>query len=280
MQIGIFYFTGTGNTEFIARELKAAFEPKHPTELFNIEFLPGHLKPEQFQHFDVLVFGAPVLAFNAPKFFAKFLCRLPGGTGKRTFLFLNSGGEALAGLAYPRSILRRKGYAIANEAIFVTPGNMILTEKNEETGELVFKFFGIIYKENTKAMFEDCRIQVKEIAGQILNGESSPVRIIPGQRLVSGPLRLIFFHLACNFFKWQVYVTKTCNLCAICAQTCPTGNITIKGKKVKFGSTCTVCYRCFNNCPKMAIQLRWPLGSLGNKVPYRAPGFKTPIHKR
>ncbi len=280
MRIGIFYFTGTGNTEFVAKELKAAFEPEHPTELVNIEFLPQHLQPEQFEPYDLLVFGAPVLAFNAPKVFIKFLHRLPAVKGKRTCLYLNSGGEALAGFAYPRSILRRKGYVITNEAVFITPGNMILTEKNEETGELIFKAFGFTYRQDANKMFEDCRIQVAGVVRQILNAESALMPINLGERVVSDALRLIFFYLACNFFKWQIYIRKECNLCAICVTTCPTGNIKINGRKVRFGSACTVCYRCINNCPAMAIQIRWPLGSLGNKVGYRAPGFKVPIHKR
>jgi ferredoxin len=280
MRIGVFYFTGTGNTEFVARELQAAFGPEHPTELLNIELLPDVLRPAFLAPFDLLVFGAPVLAFNAPRHFARFLRRLPDGKGERVFLFLNAGGDRWADIGYPASILRRRGYAVTNQAFFLTPGNLLVRNIDETTGEITFGISGWRYRQNGRQMFETCRNEVRLVAQRLLRGETDSVRFNFLSRVVFAFFRSVFYNLACNFFKWHVRATRDCNFCRVCAKTCPTRNIRIEGGKVRFGSSCTVCYRCINACPRQAVHLRWPFGFADNTVQYLAPGWKPPRHER
>ena len=82
MKTAILYFTGTGNTEFVAWELQAALGADNPTELFSIETLGEPRGHEQLASFDLLLFGTPVYAYNAPRFFVNFLRRLPEGQGE------------------------------------------------------------------------------------------------------------------------------------------------------------------------------------------------------
>lgn len=280
MKIGIFYFTGTGNTAFIAEILKGEFGAENPTEIFNIEFFPDGIKHEQLEPFELFVFGAPIYAFNAPKLFIQFLHKLPKTKGKRAFLFLNAGGDALAGLEYPASILRKKDYNLTNQAVFLMPSNVLVENKNLATGEIILNLFGLKYKQNIHQMAEKCRTQIKEVVNQILKGEPTLVHVNSAARLVTFLCRPMFFYLGCPTFEWFVNADKECTLCNICVKGCPVGNIRIEGGKVKFGSACNMCYRCINICPKQAIRYRWPFGILDNKEQYTFPVWKPPQHNR
>jgi ferredoxin len=231
-----------------------------------------------FAPFDLLIFGAPVIAFNAPKYFIQFLHRLPDGNGRRVILFLNAGGERWADIGYASTILRGKGYVVTNEVFFLTVGNMILRTKDDETGELLFTLFGWKYRQNARKIFAQCRADVAHFVRRVLAGESLLVQSSLLARISYTALRWVFYYLACPTFKWCVYANRSCTLCGICARACPTGNIRILGKKVKFGTACTVCYRCLNVCPEQAILFRWPMRQFGNDVAYFAPGWKPPQH--
>lgn len=56
-RIGLFYGSSTGNTEYVAYEMKAEFDQRDPelVEIFNI----GETSPEQFLKYDYLILGIP-----------------------------------------------------------------------------------------------------------------------------------------------------------------------------------------------------------------------------
>ena len=280
MRVAIFYFTGTGNTSFIAEALKNEFGSENPTEIFNIEFFPYGIEQKQLDLFDLFVFGASVYAFNAPKLFIQFLHKLPNVKGKRVLLFLNAGGDALAGLEYPASILGKKGYKITNQAVFLTPSNVLVESKNLVTGEIILNQFVLKYKQNLHQMAEKCRVQIKELVNQILNDKTSMAKVKFAARITSLICRPMFFQLGCPTFKWFIHADNKCNFCGYCIRCCPVGNIRIERKKVKFGSACNMCYRCLNICPKQAIRYRFPFGFLDNKEQYTFPDWISPQHKR
>lgn len=278
MRSAILYFTGTGNTESVARELQAAFGPEHPAEIFNMEFLPAQPPAELFAPFDLLVFGAPVISYNPPRYFVQLLRRLPEGRGRRAALFLNAGGDRWADTGYAAGILRRRGYDVTSERLFLTVSNMMLRAQNEDTGELSFALLGWKFRQNPGELFAQCRADVREFARQLLAGGHRRSDPSPVAQSLQTLTRWLFYNFACPTFKWCVHATRGCTFCGICVRACPTANIQLKGRRLRFGTACTVCYRCLNVCPKQAIRFRWPMGQFGNDVPYVAPGWKPPLH--
>ncbi|MFW6049133.1 MAG: flavodoxin family protein, partial [Candidatus Bipolaricaulota bacterium] len=73
MKILILYFSGTGNTKFIANKIATKLERKGhhvtPTSVENFE-------PEEASSYDFLVFGYPIYGYDMPKFLKGYLQRL------------------------------------------------------------------------------------------------------------------------------------------------------------------------------------------------------------
>ncbi|MBI1255840.1 MAG: flavodoxin [Chloroflexi bacterium] len=87
-KIGLFYGSSTGNTEYVAYEIKAEFDKKDPSlvDIFNI----GASTPEQMLKYDLLIFGIPT--WNTGQLqddWEIFLPKLAGNdmTGKKVAIF-------------------------------------------------------------------------------------------------------------------------------------------------------------------------------------------------
>jgi ferredoxin len=244
--------------------------------LFSIEMLSEPPTADQLASFDLLLFGAPVYAYNAPRFFVDFLKRLPDGQGKRTSLFLAPGGDGKAALDLPTAILRRKGYDVIRSEYFDMPGNMIVRRFDRESGDIDFSLLGWKYRQNAHEVVAECRVRIQEAVRGLLADEVGLQTTTFGARMTTSLLRPVFFHLACPSFHWVLHASRDCTLCGICMRACPTRNIRIQKKKVRFGTKCTVCFRCINICPEHAVRLRWPLGFADNTAQYVMPGWKVP----
>ena len=101
MKILIIYFSGTGNTRKVAEKYAECFHQLgHEAELVSVDGLPKNktLTDEfltKLKEADIVGFGYPVHAFNAPSVMlklAKFLPKQP--KAKRAFIF-NTSGEPL-----------------------------------------------------------------------------------------------------------------------------------------------------------------------------------------
>ena len=53
--------------------------------------------------------------------------------------------------------------------------------------------------------------------------------------------------------KSGVKINEDCTVCNLCIYTCPTGNLESIQNEIKQKGNCTVCYRCVNRCPRKAI---------------------------
>ena len=84
----ILYFSATGNTEFIAKELAKRLEDECVNLLERIktqDFSPLHSQKP-------FIVCAPVYVYEIPRFMTKFLKKLPFSGSKDVYFILTSGG--------------------------------------------------------------------------------------------------------------------------------------------------------------------------------------------
>ena len=250
MKVLIIYFSGTGNTLKVAEKYADSFrELGHDALVVSIDGLPRNKElTDEFiaklAEADLVGFGYPVHAFNAPSVMlklAKFLPKQP--SAKRAFIF-NTSGEPLklnniSSIKLGR-MLKRRRFNVFSEYHYCMPYNIIFRHNDE-----------MAYK-----MWHTCEqlipIDVKEIAE---NKAHTLKRVFCGG-FVAWIMRCEHWGVRINGRHYKV--KKECIHCQKCLQVCPTNNITVKSNgKLKFGGNCLMCMRCAQLCPKDAIKTGW-----------------------
>ncbi len=241
--VGIFYFSGTGNTELVAEMIKDRFEGLGcRVDLLRMEDIIKvglHVDPDQY---DFLGIGCQVIGFGVPRLAAKFIRDLPVAAGKKTFIFRTAGGVAPVNYHASKPIIRNltgKGYEVIYERIFAISSNWMV------------KFEDDIVKK----LYETTRYKTGIMCEEVLNGQKRLLGTGPGFRLMMGLARMLSCG-ALRFMGKDLIAGSECSLCGYCIRNCPAGNIREKAGKIRFGSSCSSCMRCVYSCPKQAIHFR------------------------
>lgn len=267
--IGIFYFSGTGNTAIIAdlfeKEFKNSGAEVDKIKVEDVLLKKNHTDDtNNTDKYDIIGIGYPVHAFSAPRIIFNFIRKMPAAKNKKVFLFKSAGDFALDGgsTSMIRSRLKRKGYNVFYESLYIISSNLVIRYNDE----LI------------KQLYNDAYIKVVKAAGEITAGKvklqknSIPTRFLT--RIVSGPE-----NLGAHFMRFHIKFSKSCIKCGKCVKNCPAGNLrNIRGKN-KPGWKCILCLRCIYNCPKKAISLwlfNWALikGAYDIRKILSNPGLK------
>ena len=250
MKVLIIYFSGTGNTRKVAEKYASTFaELGHDAELVTVDGLPKNkaLTDEfltKLNSADLIGFGYPVHAFNAPSVMlklAKFLPKQPNY--KRCFVF-NTSGEPLR-LNNISSIklthmLKRRKYMVFSEYHYCMPYNIIF----RHTDTMAYKMW------TTAEQLIPLDVQ------QIVDNVTHTLKRVHCGAFIAWVMRCEHWGVRLNGMRYQV--KKECIHCQKCINVCPTYNITVKKNgKLKFGRNCLMCMRCAQLCPKDAIKTGW-----------------------
>lgn len=242
MRAALCVFSGTGNTERVAR----AFLSEWTALGHEAEYFPVRADSEipSLDGFDCLVVGYPVHAFNAPAALLKWLKSLPKGDRKnpRPAYLLRTSGEPLklnnASGITPRRILKKKGYRVLGEFHYVMPYNIIFRHPDEMAAR----------------MWADAKRVLPDAARTASELKENRVRVNVLRRVIAFMLRIE--HTAMPFIGRRFKAAKNaCIGCGVCANLCPQGNITMKDGKPKFGKNCVGCMACSFGCPKDAVRI-------------------------
>ena len=261
MKIGMFYFTGSGNTELVAKEWKKSLENQSiEVELFAIEDVD--FKAIDFEKYDILGFGYPIHAFNAPKIMVDFAKQLPLlSFKKRAFIFMVSGENLMVNNSSScklKRFLKRKNIFVESEYHYIMPYNMIF----RHTELMAYKMFD--------AMTKVVPLDVKEY----LDGKNNILKRVPLVGFVIWLLRIEQLFAPVNGKHFKIDSSK-CIKCMKCVNNCPTKNIEFADGKFKFLNKCTACTRCSFNCPTDAFKIGLLNGwRVNKKYNFKKPDFE------
>lgn len=233
-RIGIYVFSGTGNTLKCAKALTEALTGRGALAVLH-EIKDGSETASERD----LVICCPVYGFNMPRILKDFCRGLPDG-GK--VWFLKTSGEPLRindnSSAEMIRIFRKKGYRIMGEFHFIMPYNMIF----RHTDEMASK------------MWKTARERIPEAARLIAEGIETPIGAPFFAKAVSALCRVEHWFYPKNGRLFRVD-SKKCVRCMKCVRECPMGNVSYKDGKFVFDKNCIGCVRCSFNCPKDAIHI-------------------------
>lgn len=236
MSVSIYYFTGTGNSLKISRDLASRFE--------KAELIPmtTAIKTGVNSSSDTIVLIFPVYMFGLPRIVSEFIKKLSKQMKNKYIIALAINGGTVAGTlpALSRK-LKARGLNLSAGFSVITPSNFIV-EFNVEDDEI-------------KRLFESSEQKMDEIASVIKS--KSIHEIDRGTRkdcIIKTGILNKGLSLATPFIDIVFKSTQSCNGCGICTKVCPVNNIKLKNESPKWQHSCQQCFACINNCPQNAIE--------------------------
>lgn len=223
----IFYFSGTGNSVWAARQL-AKLTGDEACDITVLNELPDLANARQ------IGFVFPVYAWGAPEIMADFAKKLPK-VQSFTFGLCTCGGDA--GHTMKRF---SRLYPLSSSYSLLMPNNYILGSDTDDKDEILQKITA-------------ARTELERISGEIQRQEKV-YRVHEGT--ISG-LKSSLVNFGFNRFARSAkpfFAEGSCTGCGLCAANCPAHAITLKEGKPIWAAQCYQCLRCINQCPQQAIQ--------------------------
>ena len=226
----IYYFSGTGNSEWVARTL-AMQTGDSVTRITKRTASPVEVKRgETFG----LVF--PIYAWNLPQMVSDFLKNITVESGAYCYAVCTCGAEA----GYAMRILRTRMHMDGVWSL-IMPDNYVVAFKAEKDDEALEKV-------------RSAYVHLREIADQINARERgcSDVHVgkLPFLKTFVGGHLFRKYALSAKPFR----TTYKCDACGLCTKVCPTGNIRLVEDLPFWGNDCQQCMACIQRCPKHAIE--------------------------
>ncbi|MDD7793465.1 EFR1 family ferrodoxin [Clostridium sp. 'White wine YQ'] len=226
----IFYFSGTGNSLKVAKDIAATIEDCELISMGKSHKLSGT--------YERIGFVYPVYGGGLPGAVERFVKALDLAENKSSFIFAvcTSGSGSAGGLTNISKTIDGKGGKLSyGETVrcFSNYVGLYPMGSNADT--------------KAKAQAQATKQVIKDIQSLSVKPPSKNNPMI----LLHGP-----------FIKWLAKrdkafnVSEACNSCATCSKVCPVENIKMQDGKPIFLHHCEQCVACVQWCPKQAINIK------------------------
>ncbi len=228
----IYYFSGTGNSQWVAKKIGNQIGEEAIS-------IPDAIKENReltvIKEGQCVGFVFPIYAWAAPEIVMNYISNVTVEKGAFCFAVCTCGEEA--GL----SMKKLAGKLPLNSAYsIVMPNNYIIG-------------FDVDSEDVAKQKIENAKTKIAEICADITERKNVwDVNVGTKAFLKSNVASWGFNRFARNAKPYSV--DETCTSCGICEKVCPTQNIELKEGRPLWGNNCLLCLACINRCPVKAIQ--------------------------
>ena len=232
----ILYFSGTGNSNYVAKRIADALGDALVN--LNDRIKSGDTSPVETGERVIIV--TPTYAWRIPRVVRDWLRKTELRGAKQARFVMTCGSEIGNADKYNRELCAEKAISCMGTAQIVMPENyiaMFSAPQADEARQIVAKAEPSIDR---------------AIAAIQRNQPFAPTRNNLYDRFMSGPVNLIFYKFFVNADAFTV--SDACISCGQCAKRCPMNNVTLKDGKPVWGRNCTHCMACICYCPVSAIE--------------------------
>ncbi len=234
----VLYFSATGNTEYIAREIARRLDDVCINLLDRIKennHAPLHSEKP-------FVICAPVYVCEMPRFLSRYLKEQTFSGSRDVYFIFTSGGYCGISGPLAKSIFQKKGMNYMGHAEFKMPRNYVANDA-----------YPMLSPEEVTARILGARDRLDPVAADILADRKLTARhVFLFETIITLPFNPVWTKLKLRADDF--YSTDKCVGCGKCVRLCPLNNITLTDKKPVWGNQCSHCMACIGNCPTRAIE--------------------------
>ena len=253
MSIAVHYFSGTGNSLYVAKDIAA----KTGGTLLPIASAVDHNTIKIDAEVIGIVF--PVYYGELPVIIKRFAEKLDDIEHKYIFAVSTFGGSAGYSLKLLRSIIQARGGELSATYRVHMPQNSFSKPWEKHT---------ILYSRWKKKLGQVVNNTNNRLKGEFFkNRLLAPLFVLADYTvdIMRPRYRKAFIKLSnaspdlstdelIHLNDTSYGVNEECNGCGICSQVCPVHNIEMNGNRPVWLHHCENCLACYNWCPSQAIQ--------------------------
>ncbi|MBN1891883.1 MAG: EFR1 family ferrodoxin [Clostridiales bacterium] len=251
MSTEIYYFSGTGNSLFVAKELAKRLPGATLVPVASLIDIP-----ENKTSGSTVGIVFPVHALTIPIVISRFIKKTDFSSADYIFAVATRLGTVFYGFEKINALLRKNEKTLASQLVL----NMCDNEARH-------KGYIVPSDEDIKTTEKDVLLKIDSFAETVKDKKTSRPADT-GVTQPSGKTRLTSFLIERTVLTCMNLAEHTggaqyfcaddhCNGCGICENVCLSGKITMKDKRPVWQKNvfCTMCFACLNFCPKRAVQI-------------------------
>ena len=238
-KIGILYYSGVGNTQYVANIIYNYLINNNEAAIFSIEHLPNNFNVNDYSK---LIIGFPTIHSEPAKPIVDFINNLATPDNNiPSFIYTTCG-------LYSANTIKIFCKLCLKKKIIPVKTNSYRCAATD--GILLAPFMDIWY--HHKKGLEEI---IKADTNQFINLDAF-VPAIPKLKwysLLNYPNKLLG-----KYLRFKIYLHESnCTKCGLCIKNCPASAYTIgkKGYPLFNSWKCINCYRCIHHCPELALSL-------------------------
>lgn len=231
----ILYFSGTGNSRYIARKIGTALGD-------DIVSINDRIKSGDFSEISAerLIFVLPTYAWRIPRVAEDWINKTQFTGGAKAYFVMNCGDEIGDAGKYAARLCKNKGFCDMGTYEVVMPENYIAIYSAPD-------------KEEEGRIIAAAAPKISEAIACIKEEKHFPIHKTGlTDKVKSDLINPIFYRFIVK--DKQFTVTDKCISCGKCEKICPLNNIKMADGKPVWNGHCTHCMACICTCPKEAIE--------------------------
>ena len=233
----LFYFSGTGNSAYVAQRISEATGEESCS--INEKIKNGELAPETADG-ERLIFVVPTYGWRIPRIVEAWIRNSKFQGVHPAYFVMTCGGDIGNAGKYVQKLCSAKGFDDRGCAEILMPENYVALFTTPDRDEAL-------------KIIREAEPRIQKVIDEIVRDVTltEPGVTFSG-KIKSSLVNVIYYPTIIHAKKF--YATDACIGCGKCQKDCPLNNVSIANGKPVWGKNCTHCMACICGCPVEAIE--------------------------